>query len=244
MKKIPFHPFLFCIYPILALHSVNILQVSPTASIRPVLISLVLCAAIFLFINLFIKNFYKTGVIVTLFLILFFSYGHLYHLLESSKNLGELGHHRYLLGSYLVLFVLGVLGVIYKLKDTVTITGILNWASILLVCVSLIQIAFAQGKVLIADEKVKLASTEPTVLQPRQGTALPDIYFIVLDMRTRSDVLKQTYDYDDTAFVQELEKLGFFVAECSRSNYGETSGSIVSTLNLDYLDKIETDFEL
>ncbi len=244
MKRFPLHPFLFSIYPVLALYSVNIQQVSPTVFIRPILISLASCMVIFLVINLFVKNFKKTGLIVTLFLILFFSYGHLYHFLETSKSLGGLGHHRFLLFFYLVLFILGVLGVFYKFKDIVPITRILNWASILLVGISLTQIAFSQGKVVIANEKVKQASTSPTILQPPQGKTFPDIYYIVLDMHTRSDVLNEVYGYDDTAFIQALEDLGFFVAKCSRSNYGETSGSITSTLNLDYLDQIATDFKL
>jgi hypothetical protein len=244
MKKYPLHSFLFSIYPALALFSVNFLQVSSTVFIRPVLISLGLCTAIFLAINLLVKNLEKTGLIVSLFLILFFSYGHLYQFLESSKNLGQLGHHRFLLIFYLVIFVLGIFGVILKLKGVVTITRILNWVSIILISISLVQIAFTQGKVFIANEKVKQASTNQTVLQPPQGKPLPDIYYIVLDMHTRSDVLNQDYGYDETAFVQALENLGFFVAKCSRSNYGETSESFTSTFNMDYLEKIATDFKL
>ncbi len=244
MKKYPFHPFLFSIYPALALFSVNFQQVTLTIFIRPMFISLVLCAAIFLVINLLLKNLEKTGMIVSLFLLLFYSYGHLYHFLESSKNLGQLGHHRFLLFFYLLIFVLGILGVIFIIKDVLTITRLLNWVSISLIIISLVQILFTQGRVLIANEKVKRASINPTVLHPPQGKPLPDIYYIVLDMHTRSDVLNQDYGYDETVFIKEMKNMGFFIAECSRSNYGETSESITSTLNLDYLDKIATDFKL
>jgi len=244
MRRFPFHPFLFSTYPILALYSVNILQVSPTVFIRPMAISLIICMVIFILINLLMKNIEKTGLIVTLFLVLFYSYGHLYQFLEASRSLAGLGHHRFLLFFYLTLFILGLFGVVYKLKNLVAITGILNWVSIFLVGVSLLQIAYNQGRVIIANEKVKQASDTPTILHPPEGKPLPDIYYIVLDMRTRSDVLNEEYGYDDTEFIQALEDLGFFVAECSRSNYGETSSSITSALNLDYLEQIAKDFYL
>ena len=145
---------------------------------------------------------------------------------------------------YLVNICSGYFRCYFYYQGCLTITRLLNWVSISLIIISLVQILFTQGRVLIANEKVKRASINPTVLHPPQGKPLPDIYYIVLDMHTRSDVLNQDYGYDETVFIKEMKNMGFFIAECSRSNYGETSESITSTLNLDYLDKIATDFKL
>ena len=44
----------------------------------------------------------------------------------------------------------------------------------------------------------------------------------------------EEYGYDNSAFIQELEDLGFYVAKCSQSNYHKTIISIPSTLNMNY----------
>jgi hypothetical protein len=74
-----------------------------------------------------------------------------------------------------------------------------------------------------------------TVLAAPADKDLPDIYFIVLDMRTRSDNLMAAYGYDDSGFVQDLQDMGFYVAQCSASNYMRTEPTLTSVLNMDYL---------
>ncbi|MFA5810287.1 MAG: hypothetical protein WC935_08160 [Thermoleophilia bacterium] len=67
---------------------------------------------------------------------------------------------------------------------------------------------------------------------------MPDIYFIVLDMYARQDVLQQSYNFDNAPFVGDLRKLGFFVADCSLSNYSHTELALASELNLDYIQTL------
>ena len=73
----------------------------------------------------------------------------------------------------------------------------------------------------------------------RRGPArLPDIYYIILDAYARSDVMKELFDFDNEPFLERLEQKGFFVARRSRSNYCQTTLSLCSSLNCDYLDKM------
>ena len=46
------------------------------------------------------------------------------------------------------------------------------------------------------------------------------------------------FNFDNSPFTTELQKLGFVVANCSRSNYGFTEVSMASTLNLNYLSDL------
>jgi len=66
----------------------------------------------------------------------------------------------------------------------------------------------------------------------------PDIYYIILDAYTRSDVMKDKDGYDNSAFINSLKDMGFYVAECSQTNYPRTSLSLGSSLNMDYLQNI------
>jgi len=65
---------------------------------------------------------------------------------------------------------------------------------------------------------------------------LPDIYYIILDAYGRSDVLRESYSCDNRDFLKELERRGFFIVSKSRVNYPQTSLSLASSLNMDYLN--------
>ncbi len=68
----------------------------------------------------------------------------------------------------------------------------------------------------------------------------PDIYYFVFDRYQRDDFLKSIYGHDNQPFLDELRKRGFFVAAQSYSNYQRTAHSVVSSLNFDYLDRLQT----
>lgn len=70
------------------------------------------------------------------------------------------------------------------------------------------------------------------------NAGLPDIYYIVLDGYGREDVLHDLHDIDIGAFTSALASRGFYVPERSLANYGQTTLSLASALNLEYLDKV------
>jgi len=67
----------------------------------------------------------------------------------------------------------------------------------------------------------------------------PDIYVIVLDAYARPDTLLTSFGLDDGSFLSELRGRGFDVAANSHSNYPVTAETLVTMLNMDYLDKID-----
>ena len=79
------------------------------------------------------------------------------------------------------------------------------------------------------------SSTNSTLSFTGDQQDLPDVYFIVLDTYTRGDALIRDFGYDNSAFLEELRSMEFYIADCSRSNYEKTQGSLIATLNLNYL---------
>jgi hypothetical protein len=82
----------------------------------------------------------------------------------------------------------------------------------------------------------------PSTVQRLQVTTsgeLPDIYYIVLDTYTRADALRRDFDFDNSPFINELRGTGFYVADCSRSNYSYTQASISAALNMSYLPELQ-----
>jgi hypothetical protein len=68
----------------------------------------------------------------------------------------------------------------------------------------------------------------------------PDIYYLVFDRYQRADYLKKIYNFDNASFLDALRKRGFVIVDEAYANYQRTAHSVVSSLNFDYLDKLET----
>jgi hypothetical protein len=66
----------------------------------------------------------------------------------------------------------------------------------------------------------------------------PDIYYIILDGYGREDILKEYYQYDNSAFIDNIRTQGFVVPDNAHSNYPKTVMSISSTLNMNYISEL------
>lgn len=237
-KSVVFHPFLIALYPVLALLAYNIIQLDPIYAVRAILLTVVISIVIYLLALWITRDRYKGGLLASLAMILFFTYGHIYNLLE---NKSFLGHHRYLMILWLVIFGLGTWAILRIKKKPRTITTFLNFFSVVLIVIPLFQIVSFE----LRPSQPKAASNPNVddVWQPEAKAAAgsPDVYYIILDAYSRSDMLKKVYGYDNSAFLQGLREMGFYVADCSKSNYSYTPSSLASSLNMDYIDNFAAD---
>ncbi len=76
-------------------------------------------------------------------------------------------------------------------------------------------------------------------LQKCDSCSKPDVYLIVADEYAGIRQLKEEFGFDNTPFVNELKKRGFYILPEPRSNYNFTPFSIASMLRMDYLTNIE-----
>jgi hypothetical protein len=239
IKKLPLYPLLFAAYPVLALLAFNISQLKVTAALRSLEVAIIGGLIFWLLLNLVIRNWHRSAILVSLFIILFFSYGHVYHILETHAVFGVfLGRHRLLIIFWILLATLGTWLILRKVSDPSKLTASLNFMGIVLIAMPLIQMMFYWVRVSQATSNRVQTSTSAVNVTMVGGKNMPDIYFIVLDAYSRDDVLKEKFGFDNTDFITDLEVLGFYVPRCSQSNYALTQLSITSTLNLDYLERI------
>ncbi len=70
------------------------------------------------------------------------------------------------------------------------------------------------------------------------ATDRPDVFYIVLDGHGRSDSIRRAIGYDNAAFVEGLQKRGFYVADRAHSNYVQTELSLSSSLNMDFVQDL------
>lgn len=244
LRRIILHPFLLAIYPIVALLARNIQEVYPSAALRPMLVSLVAGTLLLMLGRLIFRSWAKAAVWVSIFLVFFFAYGHLYLLLKTNPVLYPIiGRHRVLITIALISLAGLAWLLIKRVKTVETATQVFNLVAILLMVFPLLQLGNYGLNLLTAESRANLPVDSESTLQPPADAPLPDIYYIILDRYTRDDVLLNTFNYDNSTFLAELEARGFYVARCSMSNYAHTSLALSSTLNMDYIDNLGHSFK-
>ncbi len=235
------HPICFALYPVLALLSVNVQQVRPSDAYRSGTLAIIGAAVVLLCFRLLLSDWRKAGALTSFFVVLFFSYGHVYAALKSTSIAGLLiGRRRYMVPIWGLASVVGVWLMLITRRNLRGLTRFLNLVSVASLGLTLV--------VLVSDLDFP-DYISPAV--PNQGTAAtgklswdkstppPDIYYIILDAYARADILQVRYGYDNAPFIRYLRSRGFYVADESASNYLLTAPSLASSLNLDYLSGID-----
>lgn len=236
-----FHPLLFSAYPVLALLTFNIKEVTAWVAVRPLLVSLAGAALLYALLGVWLKDWHKAALLTTLFSLLFFSYGQVYRLLEGRSVFGFWpGRHRYLAPLYLAVLASGAWLILSRLRRVAALTPFFNIAAMAALLLPLLQVGSFGVTSALADRQVRAA---PGELSIDQEAELPDIYYIILDTYTRGDILATDYGFDNQPFLNELREMGFYVAACSMSNYASTELSLSTSLNMDYLEKLASEFE-
>jgi hypothetical protein len=244
LQGIIWHPFLFGLFVILSLLSANLQRLPASHILRPLLVLLFFTTLLFYLLVWLVKDRHPAGVILSLALFLFFSYGHVYGLLEGTSMLGfDIGRHRVLLPLFLLLFLGGAWSIFKNRPGMIQWTAWLNIITCVLVLFQIIQLTVTgiqshrlNGMVQGGGEVV---TSEAMGLSTGNPIDRPDIYYIILDTYTRQDAFKAVLDYDNSDFIDGLRSRGFYIADCSLSNYNSTSASLTASLEMLYLDQLK-----
>jgi hypothetical protein len=227
-------PLLLAIYPVLTLYEWNIREMPSYALWRPVFLALGLALLLMALIHRLLRDWVKSALLSSLFLLLAASYGQVHHMLMKIPFYKDLTFHHWLLGGvWLILFITGA-GFILKKGSGPRFLWSLNAAAVLLVIIPTVQIAQHQLKPEFKPEF-------PTEWLPVTQTVdtRPDIYYLILDGYARTDFMNARLNYDNSNMDKELSNRGFYVAECSRANYNNTIIALTSTLNMEYFSELE-----
>jgi len=245
IKRFPFHPILLALYAPLALMAYNLGQIDFSAAYSSILLTAIISSALLLVFYFLLKNWQIAGIVESILLVLFFTYGRVYTVIENYEVAGfVIGRHRYLSLIWLAFAVLGSWWAIKRSRRIPVLTSSLNVACFFLLLFPLVQSAsFALSAQNQKQQLVEVHATESRYkFTPPEGRTLPDVYYIILDAYGRSDILLKDVAYDNSSFLNGLRELGFYVADCSMSNYSKTDLSLSSTLNMNYLSALGKSF--
>ena len=231
----PLHPFLLAVYFVFRLYATNLHGVSVDEFLRPLLASVLTAGALMGLYRLRLGGWQRAAWMTSATLAAFFLYGLAW---SSLIPLRVRVRAEILAGAWILLAVLILTRIAAGTKGRVqpdSIAGMNLVAIILLLFPSLQTIRYA-----VAAAQPFRADAD-TAAALRVTPSSPDIYYIILDGYGRSDAVLP-YGYDNSAFLASLRGMGFYVADCSQSNYAGTGLSLTSALNLDYIQHLSDAF--
>ena len=235
LRKLPLYPILFSIFPVLSLAAYNIDEISLDVIVRPVFAALLGGVILFGIAKLIFRAWHRAALTVLIILCFFFSYGQIYNVSEDVTFGGiSLFRHRTLLPLFAVLLMASLYLIVRRGDQPNGLTWWFNLLSIFLLVYPTFKIMSNVFQQWSADRAVRSSNSQIV-----EKTDRPDIYYIILDAYGRADVLRDLLGYDNSDFLNSLRQRGFYIADCSQSNYAYTEFSLTSSLNYDYLDHLD-----
>lgn len=222
------HPLMIGLIPILFIFTNNLIEISIHSTIIPVVVILGATTFSVLILSKITKNIQKTTLVISLFLIVFFSISYLREGLFGLEVFGIVLNQIPIV-AFMAFAILSIgIFLIYKIKDWTKPIQILTAVTIVIVISFLPNVlfdyaddSFSQNSFL---QQIKFKNTEK-----------PNIYLIVLDGYASEKSLKKDFDFDNSNFLNDLRNFGFIIPEHNSSNYRWTVLSMNSALNMNYL---------
>lgn len=199
VKNHVLHPYLFSIFSILFLYANNISQTSASELLLPLALTLASTFIIWFILKSLLKDSKKAGIIVSVGLILFFSYGHIFSAIYAKY---KILHHYHLVPFEFLIFLFLSYKVFKASKRIEPISKFLNNFTIILVLLPLFTIGNSLlHKRNIVTYKKAFQAVRSITASDKTGVYSPDIYYIILDGYANNHTLKRYYNHDNSDFV-------------------------------------------
>lgn len=247
-KSIPAHPVLLAVYPVLFLYAQNVDFTPVSEALAPMAIAGGFSLLLLLSLSFALRDRDKAGLLVSLAVAIFFSYGHFSEAMTGwASRLGEVNLRpdvmlMHLWGAFLGV---GTYALVKTRRDLRALTNPLNVVTLCLVVLSLARVVSYELRKSTWAHSGSGEEAEANVVALGEMDTLPDIYYIILDAYASLDSLEEIWDYDNHEFIDYLTEKGFYVVREGRSNHTITFVSLASSLNMEYLnylgDELGTD---
>ncbi len=232
------YPLGLGLVPVLGLYVANADQVPWHHILVPLAISQAVIGAALLLLRRRLDH-HRAALAVTALLIAFFGFG---YLLDPVQAVGWLPYGTFVGPQLLVAIPLAAAAaaaVVALARSTANLRDVSRIAAVMLA-----SLAVLNGATAVFSAAAPSASDALRLeLQPAAPGPRPDIYYIIPDGYGSNQVLESVYGYNNSAFLSDLEGLGFGVAPAATANYPMTALSLSSTLNMVYLDPLAAEME-
>lgn len=232
----PWYPWPLAVIPILHFLANNHLSFAFHEYLLPAGIAIMVISVLAIGSWTLFKDWHRSAAIAAAVSALFFAYGHVDTALD--RRLDE----RVLFALTAMLAALVVVAIARQPKRVAACTPGLNAVAAVLLMFSSVglmaglaerQEPIGAGEPLASDAFLQHL---PELQWPSDSQERPDIFYIILDSYSRQDALGEL---DNSDFLRQLERRGFYVAREATSNYNDSIRSITSSLNMSYLEALD-----
>ena len=242
VASLPFYPLLVASHSVLHLYVHNVELLTLSAILVPLGIVLGSVLAIYLLCRLALKADTSAGIIATSVAAAILYYGYVYDFVGGILLQGVEVNPMLAVGLWLLPFLAVIAFAVWKRLDVPSANGYLNLIALALVVTTLLPLLRLPAPAAASAPQNEVINISPPAKGDSLGARIeleeaPDVYYIILDGYAREDILLD-YGFDNSEFLDGLRARGFYIADESHSNYSQTSLSLTSSLNMDYLDRI------
>ena len=221
------HPFMFGLLPILIIYVNNIAEISIESLLLPITIIYATTVVLLIVISKIIKNLQKSTLIVSFFLLIFFTIGYVQLELRGNEIFGFRADSLTVIGIPYIIFLLIGLYAIYKKTEMTKPNQIISVISIAVI-LSFLPTAISDSSGFLTNEfyeKIEFNVNEK-----------PDVYLILLDGYAGERSLENNFRFDNSFFLDSLGDSNFYVSKNNFSNYQWSNLVMSSLLNMNYLE--------
>lgn len=230
------YPLFFAIFPLLFYYNTNRFETTISSLFFPLSLCILIYVLIYLLLHFFVKDKQKMRLLLAIFLFYFFSFTHFDKLLSPYIKLPDnsiISENTIIYVIYTIIFL--IIGRQFlKIKDKNKASGLLIIIGAYLIMSPLLTIVpWEIGRAnQTSDSKDILVDGKKII--PKGN--LPDIYYIIPDRYANDTMLSETYDFDNSQFLNFLKDKGFYVARESFTNFPKTHLSLASSLSFEYIN--------
>lgn len=252
LKKIPLHPILFSIFNVLYFFVGFRWSTTKWELIVVGLVSVLFATIIWMFIFSFLRKRYKSAIVVSMIVILFFQLDAIYEWLIDIKWFPVTVNTflTTILGQYLIFLFILLLIVVFTLvrskKDFKLVSLFLDIVAVTMTLYMVLMVVKNQTGIAAHNGEdsnslmtgwSEYSNNEFKKINSSKDYA-GDIYYLVFDGYGSHQTLLDLYDYSNAEFLNFLTSRGFKVVNDATTNYNQTRFSISSALNFNYIQNI------
>jgi hypothetical protein len=229
-RRVPLHPFFFAVFPIISLYATNSFILTPGSVVAPLACALVLTAVLVIVLARLLADRVRGAAMASWIILSIFLYPSLLAALAFARVTATARS----LAGWGIVALIGCVLIARTRRDLRPIGTVLNVVATVALIPPLLTLAPAAWSAATAADPMRASTSSASIAAPNS----PDIYYIILDGYGRQDVLSTYYDFDNSDFIDDLRRRGFYIATQSRANYSQTYLSLASSLNSIYLDDL------
>jgi hypothetical protein len=235
MTRIPLHPLLVALIPVLSMYARVPGRTEPTEALRSCAIALAVAALLFSVARIADRDARKGALFASAALATFIAVGAMYPSFGDWEFAGIAPfRRRYFIPMIYVALAATAVALFRTRRPLGTVTALVNVLAFGALLPPFASLGTAQ---LTAARQAAHMPTLPPLVAVTRPETRPNIYYIIFDRYGGRESLR-AWGIDNEPTYQYLASKGFYVAEQSRANYIKTVLSLASSMNLEYLDDL------